>query len=525
MEIVFDAILQNRSYDADGRLHIKRTPISKATVNPYCGREIPNSEKLGLNPERVYQMLRDPGELAKAAPSFARVQLMFDHVAVSADDPKQDSIAGTVGSDVTFEAPYLMADLCIWDAEAIAGIETDTVRELSASYRYRADMTPGVYEGKRFDGVMRDIQANHVALVKAGRAGPDVMAADSRLETEKMETNFGNAIYAILRAISPRLAKDEKLKPMVIGLKPKDFDPAALETKLLAMDAELPKEDTRKAMEAAKKVAGDEDDNAAKYANVAAKGGDKKAKDRKRAKDWTFEDWESDQKEQELEKDDPQGQDRRKARDAEEDDEDRAKRKEFEKKAEDAAKMCGDSFDDLVKKLEGKGYSKEYATKVAGKVATEKAGDKAKDSRKAKDRISKDAQTAEERAMWAQMRKDGSADDPEDDAMPASLRHAHDSQIKHAMDSLRAELREAEEARRDVRPVVGDVLAKDTAEEIYDFALDEMKVDRTGVTGVAAKRALYRLARNASKPAPRVAYDSAAVEEKIPGANRAIKIM
>ena len=137
-ELALDASLQNRRYDADGQLHIHRTPISKATVNPYYGREIPDSDRLGLEPERIYYLLRDPGELAKAAPSFQNKQLMFKHIAVSADDPKQDSIAGTIGSDVEFVAPYLMADMAIWDAEAIAGVETDTVRELSASYRYRA---------------------------------------------------------------------------------------------------------------------------------------------------------------------------------------------------------------------------------------------------------------------------------------------------------------------------------------------------------------------------------------------------
>ena len=114
MEIACDSALKNRRYDADGRLHILRTPISKATVNPYYGREIPDAAQLGLEPERVYQMLRDPGELAKAAHSFARNQLMFQHTAVSADDPKQDSIAGTIGSEVEFLAPYLVADLCIW---------------------------------------------------------------------------------------------------------------------------------------------------------------------------------------------------------------------------------------------------------------------------------------------------------------------------------------------------------------------------------------------------------------------------
>ncbi|MHB1952461.1 MAG: DUF2213 domain-containing protein [Sulfobacillus sp.] len=472
MEMACDAALKNRRYDAEGRLHILRTPISKATVNPYYGREIPDSEKLGLQPERIYYLLRDPGELAKAASSFARVQLMFKHIAVSADDPKQDSIAGTVGSEVQFEAPYLVADLCVWDAEAIAGIETDTVRELSCSYRYRADMTPGVYQGQRYDGVMRDIQGNHVALVKAGRAGSDVMAADSQLETT-METKFGRMIYAMLRAISPtRLAKDEALKPLVIGLTPKTFDYSALEPKLLAMDAALPREDMSKAMAAANKVAGDEDDNAEKYADKAEKGGDKKAKD------WEFDDFASDKK--------------KKAKDAEEDDEDE--------------KLDEEEKDDP------QGQDKK----------------KAKDGKKAKDRIAKDAQTAEERAMWAQMRKDGSADDPNDDSMPASLRKANDKRandMKIAMDEFKAELRDAEDARRAVRPVVGDVLAQDSAEEIYDFALDEMKVEHKGVQGVTALRALFNLAQQVSKPSPKMAFDSTGIEEKFPGATRRINVM
>ena len=491
-EIACDAALKNRRYDADGRLHILRTPISKATVNPYYGREIPNAAELGLEPERVYYLLRDPGELAKAAPSFARVQLMFKHTAVSADDPKQDSIAGTIGSEVAFEAPYLIADLCIWDAEAIAGVETETVQELSSSYRYRADMTPGMYEGQRYDGVMRDIQGNHVALVKAGRAGSDVKAADSQLETKMTETKFGKALYAILCAASPKLAADAALKPLVIGLTRKQCDLKALEPKLLAMDAELRKPETLAAMQAAKDAEAEEETEAEKKEREAKAAKDKKAKDGapKRAKDLSFEEW---AKEEEEEPD----HEKKAARDAEEDDDDRAKRKEYEKKAEDAKKAMDGGFDDLVKKLEDKGYSKEYATKVAGKVAEEKRGDcafgaKAKDSKKAKD--AEEEEKAEDK-------------------------------MKHAMDEFKADLRAADEARRAVRPVVGDVLAQDSAADIYGFALDQMHVDRTGVEGVPALRALFNLAQQASKPAVRQAFDAVSVEEKFAGAGRSISVM
>lgn len=494
METACDAALKNRRYDADGRLHILRTPISKAVVNPYYGREIPKSEELGLVPDRVYYLLRDPGELAKAAPSFARNQLMFKHVSVNADDPKQDSIAGTIGSDVNFEAPYLIADLCVWDAEAIAGIETDTVRELSSSYHYRADMTPGMYEGQRYDGVMRDIQGNHVALVEAGRAGSDVMAADSQLETKMTETKFGKALYAILCAASPKLAADSRLKPLVIGLKPKTFTPATLEPQLLAMDAEIRKPETMAAMEAAKDAAEEDEKEREERERKEKEAKDRKAKDgKKRAKDMSFEDWAAEEEEE------PEhAEDRRKARDAEEDDEDRAKRKEYEKKAEDAEKMCRDDFNGLVEKLEKKGYSKEYATKVAGKVANEKGMNGGKD---AKDRKAKD----EEEKKKAEDR------------------------MKTAMDEfkreLKEQLREAEDARRAVRPVVGDVIAQDSAEDIYAFALDQMKVDHKGVSGAVAMRALFNTALEARKPAARPAFDAVSVEEKFAGAARQIQVM
>jgi hypothetical protein len=467
MEIACDSKLLNRRYDADGRLHILRTPISKATVNPYYGREIPDADKLGLEPERVYYLLRDPGELAKAAPSFARNQLMFIHTPVSADDPKQDSIAGTIGSDVEFQAPYLIADLCIWDVEAIAGVETDTVRELSASYRYRADMTPGMYEGQRYDGVMRDIQGNHVALVKSGRAGSDVMAADSKLEM-KMETKFGKALYAILCAASPKLAADSALKPLVIGLTRKQCDLRALEPKLLAMDAELRKPETLAAMQAAKDAESEEETEAEKKAREekekAAK--DKKAKDGKTAKDLSFEEW---AKEEEGESD-------HKAKDGEEETlEEKKKRYEREKRRADDSE-------------------EETEEERKERMEKRKAADK-----KAKDCSAKDSEEEEKKKA-----EDG---------------------MKKAMDEFKADLRSADEARRAVRPVVGDVLAQDSAADIYGFALDQMKVDRAGVEGVPALRALFNLAQQASKPAPRVAFDAVSVEEKFTGAGRQIQVM
>jgi len=163
----------------DGHMKIKRAPISKATVNPYKGSEIPGYEELGLDPEKVYMLLRDPAELAKAAPTFEGLPLLITHIPVSADDHPHDEVVGSTGTGVTFEDPYLMSPLSVWTREAIEGIEDNSQRELSSGYHYVPVMKAGVYKGARYDGVMTQIVGNHVALVEKGRAGHDVVVGDS----------------------------------------------------------------------------------------------------------------------------------------------------------------------------------------------------------------------------------------------------------------------------------------------------------------------------------------------------------
>lgn len=203
-----------RSYDKDGRLHVAVSNISKATVNPYYGGEIPNYRQLGLEPKKVYYLLRDPEELEKAAPTFNNLPLLNKHIPVSADEPQKEVIAGTTGSDTVFEDGYLKCSLAVWDAEAIAGIESGEQVELSSAYHYTADMTAGEFEGRHYDGVMRDIVGNHVALVDVGRAGRDVVVSDADpfCERKTMKLKAG-AKARIQAAVQPLLAQDAELSP------------------------------------------------------------------------------------------------------------------------------------------------------------------------------------------------------------------------------------------------------------------------------------------------------------------------
>lgn len=218
-----------RDFDRDGRLHVSTTHISKACVNEYLGREIPKWQELGLEPERLYKLFRDPDELQRAAPTFNNLPLLSRHVPITAHAHRPDLVIGSTGTDAIFEYPYLDNSLVLWTAEAIEAVESNRQKELSSAYRYRADMAPGEFEGEKYDGVMRDIRGNHVALVEDGRAGSDVVVGDSKQEIlmsknvlSRKAAMLGGALMAYM---TPKLAQDAKLDlgSIVAGVTTQNF--------------------------------------------------------------------------------------------------------------------------------------------------------------------------------------------------------------------------------------------------------------------------------------------------------------
>lgn len=197
-----------RRTDADGHLHVEMTNISKANVCPYYGREIPDWQALGLDANKIYRLWRHPDELRKGAASFAGKPLLIHHQPTTAEDHAQELVVGTVGTDVQFDGTYLKSPLVLWTQDAIDVVESEEQRELSPGYRYRADMTRGhTPEGVAFDGIMRDIKGNHVALVTEGRTGPDVMVADN-LPSEFSRMKFSK-FFAALASAFPSLQAEQ----------------------------------------------------------------------------------------------------------------------------------------------------------------------------------------------------------------------------------------------------------------------------------------------------------------------------
>lgn len=411
-----------RTFDSFGRMHVAKTPISKANVCPYYGSEIPGYEELGLDPRKTYRLYRDPEELAKGASTFNNNQLLLRHVKVSAEEPQKDSVVGSVGSDVVFEAPYLYSSLCIWDAEAIEMVQKEALDELSASYGYKVVMEPGTTpDGEAYDGRMTEIRGNHLALVEVGRAGPDVVVADSNPFKPSKEipamkkTALGNALMVALSLASPKIAQDSGLPKLVGGAVKRGFDKPAVKTALVAMDAEL---DPQKIDDIIDAVLGVEQNP-------------------------------------EPTEPKPMG--------------------------------TGDGYDGNAEHAKIIDFLR---TKGLDAPSLEAVGE-----------------------MLANMAAPAAVDEnlmkPED----------VDKKVATAMDEMKAGFRALEKAKSDVRTVVGDVIGMDSAEAVYRFALDHLKVDHKETPAAGLGNLFAVASSRKATTAPALASDSANLP-KIPGLDR-----
>lgn len=166
--------MSQREIDPNGWWYIKKNPISKSGVFPYLGSEIGAPE-----PTRVYNVLRSPEELERAAPTFRLLPIIDEHellgrIGTSTDDRPP---AGTTGEAVVYEHPYLYSSLKFTSGALQEQITLGKI-ELSPAYTCTWEQESGVYEGQQYDYVQKINHGNHLALVEKGRTGRDVAVLD-----------------------------------------------------------------------------------------------------------------------------------------------------------------------------------------------------------------------------------------------------------------------------------------------------------------------------------------------------------
>ena len=108
--------------------------------------------------------------------SFAGKAITSEHPPVLLDaDNTKDYQVGFSGTEIVYDNGFVKAVMTITDKDAIERIMRGDAREVSAGYRVNYDPTPGVTEnGENYDGIQKEIIGNHIAIVRRGRAGPQV---------------------------------------------------------------------------------------------------------------------------------------------------------------------------------------------------------------------------------------------------------------------------------------------------------------------------------------------------------------
>ena len=216
-----------RTPDLNGWWEVRDNPITKVGVFDYHGSQLPGCP----DPDRVYRVYRPEEELSdpEFLASLRLLPLVDDHTVLGSEDrggtpAEAKGVHGTIGESIRFDSPYVRGNLKVWseamarkiDPPAGSGVRK---KELSLGYGCALDWTPGTFGGVNYDVIQRRLRANHLALVKEGRMGPDVAVLDQSL------TFFADSLEYVMPeptntpsaepTIPEIMAMIEKLSPLI----------------------------------------------------------------------------------------------------------------------------------------------------------------------------------------------------------------------------------------------------------------------------------------------------------------------
>jgi hypothetical protein len=143
----------------------------------------------------IRREFRPPEEVfnADSLASFMNKPITDDHPQepVSAKNFKKYAI-GVISGAAYQDGDNVRAPIVIHDGEAVDKAIKGGKRELSVGYSVTLDETPGEWNGQKYDAIQRNIKANHLSLVKRGRAGTARLSLDAAaavsLTADDMET-------------------------------------------------------------------------------------------------------------------------------------------------------------------------------------------------------------------------------------------------------------------------------------------------------------------------------------------------
>lgn len=157
-----DSLKMDQTYYTDEGYLVDHPVVTRCGIFEYSD---PDSE------DGIRRELRLPEEVfsEESLASYEGKPIIITHDAGEIDkDNVHEEQIGTILSKGYRDGNKVRCKIVIHNTDAL---KQCGLRELSLGYALNLDRTPGVYHGQAYDGIQRDIEVNHLALVGEARAG------------------------------------------------------------------------------------------------------------------------------------------------------------------------------------------------------------------------------------------------------------------------------------------------------------------------------------------------------------------
>lgn len=207
-----------------------RAKAARSGVYDYRGIEV-DPEGKRFKADEIVKVYRPENEVFNkdSVHSFLLKPITDDHPSepVTADNWKAH--AKGVNAGAMRDGEHLAFDLVVMDASAIDAIDKGK-KELSNGYGCDLSFEDGVApDGEAYQAVQRNIVGNHIALVRAGRAGPECRIGDAAPCDRMPQDPLGELMWKMIndvlgdeRTYNPN-PNDNKNNPTNAGRQSGDF--------------------------------------------------------------------------------------------------------------------------------------------------------------------------------------------------------------------------------------------------------------------------------------------------------------
>lgn len=195
-----------REYTKEGFM-IAPAIVARTGIQFYTGNELGDKEyqqENNLEPDKVYSIYRPSEEVFNPnyLTSITGVTLVNndeihqsgkDDSVVTADNWKKNSVGEVLNAE-QFQDRYVRSKVIVRDSKAIKDINNGK-NQVSLGYSSELEWTPGVDQfGTEYHAIQKNMNANHLAIVKYARAGGVARIADSDNKNNNNNKEVNNMI-------------------------------------------------------------------------------------------------------------------------------------------------------------------------------------------------------------------------------------------------------------------------------------------------------------------------------------------